>query len=587
MENLPAAPSLPLPRAAGGLGRGEQPVRKGIVVVHGVGTQRQSDTLLDIGQPLLDWVHRWSTASGYHPRFARGHLGFAPVDEGIETDPPHVALDVVAPTGTPILSWVMAETWWSQSVRQPPFGDMLWWSLKHVLRVIWNQWLAVRKRLARVSVRDPKASHLDRLPRVVNFMNSLILLALFIAATVLASGPVLLLALAAQIPISRVQSFIAVHVLRSLLVFNIAQFRTFLEDEIQAANMRARFENTVRWLVRRAGCREVYVIAHSEGAVVAFDALCHPDDPSLVQRVQKLFTLGAGLNKAWLIAPDEQRLRATLPPHIHWVDFWASYDPVPAGPLQPPPGVDIFRPSLEASHKWGPAALVPQSPRDGPVSEEVTGRMDTLTDHGAYWSNDEEVLARVAQEIDAPWFQRSRFWTTWGDWFQLASRRWYRVTLLVIVRLAAMAMYFSNLVAQWGNLDAIGQTTWQRSLAVPGVKGLLDPLLGWVQPALAGTYLPVFNVSAGTAALVLLGMLAMGLVYWAVYQIGRRIAWEPWERRERLDSARLLAIRAVAGEQWPATRWIWLAGIVAWTLSLLLLSATSLDFLRELPPSGP
>src|ERR1041384_7417533 len=38
---------------------GEQANRRAVLIVHGVGEQRKSDTLLYIGSPIVSWVMRW------------------------------------------------------------------------------------------------------------------------------------------------------------------------------------------------------------------------------------------------------------------------------------------------------------------------------------------------------------------------------------------------------------------------------------------------------------------------------------------------------------------------------------------------
>ena len=183
------------------------------------------------------------------------------------------------------------------------------------------------------------------------------------------------------------------------------------------------------------------VVAHSAGAVVSYAMLTDPACVGTAARVRKLITLGSGLNKAWDIAPGLPRQRA-LPGHIHWLDLWASYDPVAAGWLEPPlvaaagrpPGARarIFVPDPEVVVAQrltprvspdpyagpDPAAepakgAAPAPPIFWPVSEQVTNRMNVLSDHGGYWANDEQVLVRLAAEIDADFYRDSPFWT--GD----------------------------------------------------------------------------------------------------------------------------------------------------------------------------
>jgi hypothetical protein len=44
------------------------------------------------------------------------------------------------------------------------------------------------------------------------------------------------------------------------------------------------------------------------------------------------------------------------------------------------------------------------------VSVKVTNTLSVLDDHGAYWSNGEEVLTRLAAEIDHTYYRESPFW---------------------------------------------------------------------------------------------------------------------------------------------------------------------------------
>src|SRR5262249_18070879 len=65
-------------------------------------------------------------------------------------------------------------------------------------------------------------------------------------------------------------------------------------------------------------------------------------------------------------------------PDLKWTDIWSTYDPAPAGPLQPPPGVTL--PEID--------------------SRPVTNRMSVLEDHGGYWDNDEGFLIPLVRSLD-------------------------------------------------------------------------------------------------------------------------------------------------------------------------------------------
>ena len=49
----------------------------GVLLVHGLGRQDEADTLLGLGEPLIDWLREWlSIATGHWPR-GRLHIGAA------------------------------------------------------------------------------------------------------------------------------------------------------------------------------------------------------------------------------------------------------------------------------------------------------------------------------------------------------------------------------------------------------------------------------------------------------------------------------------------------------------------------------
>ena len=66
-------------------------------------------------------------------------------------------------------------------------------------------------------------------------------------------------------------------------------------------------------------------------------------------------------------------------PTLRWADFWSTYDPAPAGPLNPPDGVRLTNRTYS-----------------------IINRMSILEDHGSYWDNDEEFILPLLQHIDTP-----------------------------------------------------------------------------------------------------------------------------------------------------------------------------------------
>src|SRR5207247_1642529 len=86
------------------------------------------------------------------------------------------------------------------------------------------------------------------------------------------------LMLLAQIPIESVQDFV-LKLLKPLLTAGAGEFRTYLDDELQAANVRRRVADAARALLRRAGCDELIIVAHSHPGGEGLDEVGGVDQP--------------------------------------------------------------------------------------------------------------------------------------------------------------------------------------------------------------------------------------------------------------------------------------------------------------------
>jgi len=299
---------------------------------------------------------------------------------------------------------------------------------------------------------------------------SALLLAVGYAAAGIA-GYVLLVPLfiAAQVPIKAWQDFIVNKVLKTFLIDSVGDVKTYLDDSIQALNMRDRVERTVDWLATHGGCTDIVVIAHSQGAVVAFDALSSGGIEH-IGNVRKFITVGGALNKAWDLDKACLRIRGTLPEHIFWLDIWSPYDPVPGEQLDRAGGPGS-RPLVEPNattqqlFHWDEqdvrSGVTTSAPPSGPLPRRLYNRMNVLVEHDGYWQNGEQFLSRVAQEIDqvGGYYKDSRFAFAAADQHDRISRRRLRLTTLVGWRLAAMALFAAAMLvrARDGTLLADGR----------------------------------------------------------------------------------------------------------------------------------
>src|SRR6185369_11211093 len=125
--------------------------RIGVVLVHGVGTAGQSDTLVDFGESIIGWVARWQRAHGHEPRYGPTRLNFAQVDDGGDGPIPYTTLHVPSePDGETTQTWVVAEAWWAASARPLPFLSMLFWSFRYLLSIVCYLWREMGERLKRI-----------------------------------------------------------------------------------------------------------------------------------------------------------------------------------------------------------------------------------------------------------------------------------------------------------------------------------------------------------------------------------------------------------------------------------------------------
>jgi hypothetical protein len=290
---------------------------------------------------------------------------------------------------------------------------------------------------------------------------------------------------------------------------------------VQGVHIRGGVERSLDWLATQ--CDDIIVVAYSQGAVVAYDTLV-AGQAAGIAKVRKLVTMGSALNKAWKLDAVPARLLRPLPESIKWIDVWSTYDPVPGD-----------RPS-----------------RPGAESHEVTNGMNVLTDHGGYFDNREEVIARLVQEADAG---PNDFLTSQFHLHQYelrVRRRWERVITLVSWRLWTMFLIALVAIARFGQLLSDGRRIWAALGRVPGVHGFGDVLTGIFQllsdvaDAVASAVAPIGPVSTALKVLrelfhpTTVEPVGMGIVALASYAIAFGIAYwilttllyVPWKERD-------------------------------------------------------
>jgi hypothetical protein len=551
----PAPETLPPTSPASAAGEAPlDPNRVGVVFVHGIGTQPACETFLDWSGSIVRVLGDWMDEHGYlvdPVRRCDFDLSGARL--------PILELAVPEHDGHSAQAWVLTEAWWAATTRSPGLGSMTSY-VRHALRPImtgirtgytvraaaWEE-----QRSTAIGLAAPAQDNqngpliLAALRRRFDWVNMLDRIQKEL--TILAFGPALALGTAVlwiyapfrSIPIQPLQNLAALKSADNLLTRWFGELPDITVDPIQSANVRSRLIGAIKGL-RAEGCGRIVVISHSGGAIVGYTTLC---DPAFIDvGVDKLVTLGECLALAWRIEGAARGLEpgsrllgdlTALRPNLRWSDFWSTYDPAPAGPLTPPPGI-----------------------RAADRSHSTINRMSILEDHGSYWDNDEEFMIPLLQNIDTPdgeakdsrFFRDTSLGTVRLAWRRrrvavLALWRWIAtlgaaVPLIVTTATAALgAAGVGGLAARQGpaRLGADFAAWWA---TVPGHELIAGPLDGVAKVASWPGSLPVVGEWAIGAAIIVVAFLILARI-----GVGR---WEAWDYTERL-AARKLVPEHVAG----------------------------------------
>jgi hypothetical protein len=570
--------------------RGPIANRTGIVFVHGIGTQGPAETFLDWSGPIVEVLSDWRADQ------ARTNHTTPHIDDPVwraefafnAASPPY--LEIAIPGSgekMPATTWVVTEAWWAADLRAPNIGRTIHY-LRRRMRSVVSDIAAgyYRGRNLRFQERAQAADVIGRGPlpldwRLVERLD--LLQSRVFGSPILgwAVGGIGVIALAGydllrRVPLPPIRDFAMRRMVDSFLVDWFGDLPVLLDDPVQSANVRARLARSIQGLVDD-GCDAIVIVAHSGGALVSFETLLDPAYAHLP--VDKLITLGQGLGLAWRLAEDQEvheitaghRLvgdLAAIRPRMRWVDFWASYDPAPAGPL---PAREIEGASTavaatlsaskltavatgdRATRPWlvqAPVVLPGEPPIEAPKgtimveSRPVTNEMNVLTDHGAYWANPEGFLVPLIRHLDSARGDAaaSRFFQNPADRTRRIVWRRERVAALAgwgwlcSIGVIATAIILIALQAS-GNrrLSVAGDTVvavWDR---VPGHEIVSGPVvaIGTVigalldGPGLGGLANGLASLGPPLVGLALL----LGLFYsLAKVGLGR---WHDWDRRER------------------------------------------------------
>jgi hypothetical protein len=556
----------------------------GVLFVHGIGEQLQGQTLVRFADPLSRWFTRWfsrdvqiEAAIGTDPSVGEVRISGSELIPGDSAPASTVMLVHPAPEeGMGDRSkWILAESWWAETFRPPKTSALLLWLLLILPYMLLEQFYVPFMRSMRMS-RPGVEGFAFTWARRLGFF------ALFLAALPLAllgAVPVIVLLIPLLVPIPRVQSVAKAGALK--LASTLGDCFVLISSTVQFDAMVNQVAADLEWLRRRVP--KVAVVAHSQGAAVAYEALTRYGCP---RNMHLYVTVGQGLGKlmrmrrlqtlhrtarfivAWaglvglvLLAISIPQVAFTIwknPSHqaALWValgigaaltlgvllmyhfylraalreqpDFLTNR----AGQLVP--WIDYYASADPVSN--GPLfnSVPPWAAHD--VREiEVWNHASVLSDHTSYAQSEDDFMSCLAQHLcslvdgwDLP--DGDRDLLEHARW-----RGWWRVWWLTFARVICFASGIATVVRLWHHLTPIGVRVIN---ATPSPLGRFVAVITKPLKALIIVGSPSNQLLAGAATVVVLlvgGYLILTLIwrYWEARDVQRFFHRKP--RAERDD----------------------------------------------------
>ena len=271
---------------------GEGPVTLGILLVHGIGEQRRSDTLVDWLDVLVSTINRGTR------RRVSATVEWADLAAGNSNESAAQAVVRIRRDGKDE-RWVVVEGWWADAFIAPSFSQLVGWSFRAV------PWALAMHAAQGLHQSDDVAARRERLFRTLAGVAQAILLLLLAPFIVLLLA---VLALIGLIPSDTLRTSIGRF--QRTLAATAGDSLVFLESPVRSAAMCSAVMSAFDMLERTchaAGCKRRVVVAHSQGATVSLEALTRlarrsepaeeasPDDARPGKTV--FVTFGAGINK--------------------------------------------------------------------------------------------------------------------------------------------------------------------------------------------------------------------------------------------------------------------------------------------------
>ena len=270
----------------------------GILFIHGIGSQRRGETLVSWGDSLVTWIKEW-TAHDQHSEDSEVQLCDTTLASEEDRSAPPNTFFTVPTTAADChrqSQWLLAESWWADTFLPPSYRELLEWSFRvlpwatasHFTLRIPKTWLLLKAGAEEFSTTD-KTTYRIALTIVINILKAILLT--FSAMAVL---PFILMTLAIMLllglaPIPQLRSL--AYSVQRFLAASVGDSLVLLGSPMRESAILARVRRDLEWLSLR--CTKVAVIAHSQGAAIAYEVLKNTTHAN----IKLLITIGSGIRK--------------------------------------------------------------------------------------------------------------------------------------------------------------------------------------------------------------------------------------------------------------------------------------------------
>jgi hypothetical protein len=462
-----------------------------------------------------------------------------------------ISIDTLDPNGDlKREEWLIAEAHWANSHIPPRAGRVALWSALASPYIITTLILSYMSFLWKVL--RGASDELPWLLALLSFVISVIMIPVLPLFTILIQFYLAALSLLILIPIGPLKKVVRPQ--QKLLATLVGDSYVFVESEVTRAAITGKVLESLEWLSTR--CRNTVLIAHSQGAYIALQAL----EKSMPGNLRLFVTLGSGIRRLSALRASREHsqfwknlqqffslmccfsysagaydlvsgngsylgialLSASV---IYWATMFLlsgeSIDDHVSGYWQ-----DLMDHRkvlwLDYAARYDPVSCVPGSRWAG-CRQEVTNRGSIIWDHTTYTENREQFLASVVSAICRVCesiLPIDRCTSSDGVMLEYGARfRPQRNAFLKLGWWLTVLGCGAVLLKQWGRLEALGEA----------ILDMAGPFVGLLR------VIPVSSVSGighrliGGTSIVAFGFASYGCIY---------IAWRLWDRQDSRVLAR-------------------------------------------------